>query len=86
MGLVHLMLGKTTFNVRIFLHRMLDFSGSCCRTGVGPEPHSVWALTLGAPDRTDLDAEVNRSRCGTEPISTRNSTDLGEGGGVVHRL
>ncbi|PZU35120.1 MAG: hypothetical protein DI576_02075 [Actinomyces sp.] len=26
---------------------------------------------------TDLDAEVNRSRCGTGPISGRRSTDLG---------
>ena len=26
-------------------------------------------------------APSNRSRCGSEPISTRNSTDLGEGGG-----
>ena len=28
---------------------------------------------------TDLGAEVNRSRRGSEPISTRNSTDLDEG-------
>ena len=33
-----------------------------------------WAL------RTDLGAELNRSRRGSEPISVRNTTDLGEGG------
>ena len=29
------------------------------------------------PPRTDLDAELDRSRRGTRPISVRNSTDLG---------
>ena len=30
---------------------------------------------------TDLDAEIDRSRHGLRPISSRNATDLGEGGG-----
>ena len=33
---------------------------------------------LARAPRTDLGAEVNRSRCGSEPISTRSTIDLGE--------
>ncbi|PZU34992.1 MAG: hypothetical protein DI576_02575 [Actinomyces sp.] len=47
------------------------------------EPHSTDVGATSAPPRrsrpsarTDLGAELNRSRRGTEPISTRNSTDL----------
>ena len=51
------------------------------RSRAGPAPVGRQVGTMS--DRTDLDAELNRSRRGSEPISVRNSTDLGEGAGVA---
>ena len=56
----------------------------CDEDRVGRGVKSAWddhfpgAQRCPAGASTDLGAEVNRSRCGSEPISVRNSTDLGE--------
>ncbi len=42
------------------------------------------AEPISSRRRTDLDAELNRSRRGERPISTRVATDLGEGGRGKH--
>ncbi len=67
----------------------VESMSSCTTLSVGettpPTPSRRSARRRTEPistrNRTDLDAEPDRSRRGTRPISVRNSTDLGEGDG-----
>ena len=54
------------------------------RRARGRKPHAApqnHQHTADPRNLTDLDAEIDRSRHGLRPISSRSATDLGEGGG-----
>ena len=63
------------------MRRETDCSGLLRAAWAGRPDSARVGLLIMMRRRTDLEPEVDRSRCGVRPISSRKRTDLGERGG-----